>query len=999
MTPYHSQYWAHLLTLKGAGGSIENLTRSISNARVDLNPHQVDAALFALRSPLSKGAILADEVGLGKTIEAGIVLSQRWAERKRRILLIVPATLRKQWQQELDEKFYLPSMVLDGPRFNQIRKTGNGNPFMQDDSIVICSYHFVSAKAPSVQGVPWDLVVIDEAHRLRNVFKPQSRMARRIADSIGPAHKLLLTATPLQNSLMELYGLVSIIDEHVFGDAASFRDQFVKAGSEAERNQQLRSRLNPVCIRTLRKQVVEYVSYTKRIPITQVFTPSDEEHQLYESVSAFLQRESLVSLPASQRHLITLVLRKLLASSTFAIAGTLHGLVDRLRAMQRAAQRQQPAPNAPVVQEADEEDDSLLIDESDFESICELQDEWEAEEEDSPDNTAEATLEVAEVATQQDHEATLKPGEYIDPKKIEEELAELLGFSQLASRITINAKGEALLPALETALNRAEQLGAKRKAVIFTESRRTQTYLFELLSQKGYAGQLVLMNGSNADPLSKQTYEGWLKRHEGQDCVSGSKPVDIKAAIVEEFRDRASILIATEAAAEGINLQFCSLVVNFDLPWNPQRIEQRIGRCHRYGQQHDVVVVNFLNRRNQADERVFELLSEQFNLFDGVFGVSDQVLGALESGVDIERRIAAVYQTCRTPEQIAAAFDQLQSDLDGEIQTRLEDTRQVLLENFDEEVTTRLKVHRDRTLESLSDRERWLLNLTRSELNGEAAFEPSEPRFRYTGDVARHGYYHFDWKKATDNGDTFYRQGHPLATSIIESALERKLNTATLTFNYSAYGSAVSLLEPLIGESGWLELSKLSITSLDTEEFLLLAGRTDSGIEMDADLCAKLLLIPALVSDTVDGSSPDLSPTRDAEMTRRAREVEQRNMKHFDEEVLKLDHWSDDLKQGLEREIKELDKEIREARKVAAMASSLSEKLEAQKQIKALEHNRKEKRKRLYEAQDEIDSRRDELIGKIEIQLGQQKSVTPLFTVRWILKSVSSDQGGHANAV
>lgn len=985
MTPYHSQYWAHLLTLKGADGSIENLTRSISNARVDLNPHQIDAALFALRSPLSKGVILADEVGLGKTIEAGIVLSQRWAERKRRILLIVPATLRKQWQQELDEKFYLPSVVLDGPRFNQLRKAGNGNPFMQDDSIVICSYHFVSAKAPSVQGVPWDLVVIDEAHRLRNVFKPQSRMARQIADSIVPAHKLLLTATPLQNSLMELYGLVSIIDEHVFGDAASFRDQFVKAGSEAERNQHLRSRLNPVCIRTLRKQVVEYVSYTKRIPITQDFTPSDEEQRLYESVSAFLQRNSLVSLPASQRHLITLVLRKLLASSTFAIAGTLLGLVDRLRAMQRAAQYRPPAPATPAVfQEPDEDDKSLLIDESDFESICELQDEWEAED-DSLESIAKATTEATQVMNQESDSPTLKPGEYMDPKKIEEELEEILGFSKLASRITINAKGEALLPALDAALNRAEQLGAKRKAVVFTESRRTQTYLFDLLSQRGYAGQLVLMNGSNSDPLSKQVYLDWLKRHEGRDCISGSKPVDIKAAIIEEFRDRASILIATEAAAEGVNLQFCSLVVNFDLPWNPQRIEQRIGRCHRYGQQHDVVVVNFLNRRNQADERVFELLSEKFNLFDGVFGVSDQVLGALESGVDIERRIAAVYQTCRTPEQIAAAFDQLQSELDGEIQTRLEDTRQVLLENFDEEVTTRLKVHRDRTLESLSDRERWLLNLTRSELNGEATFEPAEPRFRYTGNVAHQGNYHFDWKKANQNRDTFYRQGHPLATSIIESALERKLNTATLTFNYAAYGSVVSLLEPLIGESGWLELSKLSITSLDVEEFLLLAGRTDSGIDLDAEICSKLMLIPACVSESVNDSPPDLSAIRDDEMTTRVREVEQRNMKHFDEEVLKLDHWSDDLKQGLEREIKELDNEIREARKVAASASSLSEKLEAQKRIKQLESDRKEKRKRLYEAQDEIDSRRDELIGQIEVQLGQQKSVASLFTFRWKL--------------
>jgi adenine-specific DNA-methyltransferase len=280
-------------------------------------------------------------VGLGKTIEAGIVLAQRWAERKRRILLIVPATLRKQWQQELEEKFFLSALVMDSVSFNRIVNSGQSNPFIQDDKIIICSYHFASAKAQSIQGVPWDIVCIDEAHRLRNVYLPQSRMARRIADSIAPAHKLLLTATPLQNSLMELYGLVSIIDEHVFGDAASFRDQFVKAGSENERNSQLRSRLLPVCIRTLRKQVLGYISYTNRIPITQDFTPSDDEQQLYESVSTFLQRDNLISLPASQRQLITLVLRKLLASSTFAIAGTLQGLVARLRVMKRelAAQR------------------------------------------------------------------------------------------------------------------------------------------------------------------------------------------------------------------------------------------------------------------------------------------------------------------------------------------------------------------------------------------------------------------------------------------------------------------------------------------------------------------------------------------------------------------------------------------------------------------------------------------------------------------------------------
>ncbi|MBX3421797.1 MAG: DEAD/DEAH box helicase family protein [Pirellulaceae bacterium] len=1000
MTPYHCQYWAHLLTLKGAGGSIENLTRSISNARVDLNPHQVDAALFALRSPLSKGAILADEVGLGKTIEAGIVLAQRWAERKRRILLIVPATLRKQWQQELDEKFFLPSVVMDSVLFNRMRKAGEGNPFLQDDKIIICSYHFASAKAQSVKGVPWDLVGIDEAHRLRNVFKPHSKMARRIADSIGPAHKLLLTATPLQNSLMELYGLVSVIDEHVFGDAASFRDQFVKAGSESERNSQLRSRLMPVCIRTLRKQVVEYIPYTNRIPITQDFTPSDEEHDLYESVSAFLQRETLISLPASQRQLITLVLRKLLASSTFAIAGTLQGLVGRLRNLKRVVAIQQAQAQAKPV-EASPPSASELIDESDFESILELEDEWDEEE------CSEFSVRCS--ADEETENRTLKTENLPDPKLLEEELHELLGFSQLASRITANAKGEALLPALDTAFRRADQLGAARKAVIFTESRRTQQYLLDLLSKRGYEGQLVLMNGTNADPVSKDIYERWLARHAGEDCVSGSKPVDIKAAIVEEFRDRASILIATEAAAEGVNLQFCSLVVNFDLPWNPQRIEQRIGRCHRYGQKHDVVVVNFLNRRNEADQRVFELLSEKFKLFDGVFGSSDEVLGALESGVDIERRIANVYQKCRTPEEIAQAFDELQSQLTDQIQTRMAGTRQTLLENFDEEVTERLRVHRDRTLESLSERERWLLNLTKAELDGEAEFFENEPRFRLkegcsvfsvlcsgnpelkTENRALKTTFHFDWKQAEKNGDTFYRQQHPLAAHLIERAQNRQLPPATLTFHYANHGSVVSSVEPLLGQSGWLELSKLTITSLDTEEYILVLAATDDRQVLDEDTARKLLSLPASVSSVQCSVFSEETETLKTEnrkllVDRRVQEVEQRNMKHFDEEVLKLDHWSDDLKQGLEREIKELDKQIREARKVAALAASLNDKLEAQKLIRTLESTRKERRKRLFEAQDEIDSQRDELIARIEVQLGQKKSVSPLFTIRWRLE-------------
>ena len=194
----------------------------------------------------------------------------------------------------------------------------------------------------------------------------------------------------------------------------------------------------------------------------------------------------------------------------------------------------------------------------------------------------------------------------------------------------------------------------------------------------------------------------------------------MRAALVEHFRDHASILIATEAAAEGINLQFCNLVVNYDLPWNPQRIEQRIGRCHRYGQKFDVVVVNFLNKKNAADKRVYDLLAEKFKLFSGVFGASDEVLGAIESGVDFEKRIASIYQKCRTPEQIQFEFDQLQHELETDIATGQRDAREKLLDNFDQEVVEKVRVDSRNILDRFNEQ---LWQLTRQLLAQFARFD------------------------------------------------------------------------------------------------------------------------------------------------------------------------------------------------------------------------------------------------------------------------------------
>ena len=220
----------------------------------------------------------------------------------------------------------------------------------------------------------------------------------------------------------------------------------------------------------------------------------------------------------------------------------------------------------------------------------------------------------------------------IDREKLKEEIALLQQLAARARGIPVDTKTETLLKALDVGFAQMAGTGAARKAVIFTESRRTQDYLKSFLEAHGYNGQVVLFNGSNGGPEATSIYENWLAKNRETGRASGSRAIDVRTALMEQFRDHASIFLATEAAAEGVNLQFCSLVVNYDLPWNPQRIEQRIGRCHRYGQKHDVVVINFLNERNEADRRVLELLSEKFSLFNGVFGASDDVLGSIEFG-------------------------------------------------------------------------------------------------------------------------------------------------------------------------------------------------------------------------------------------------------------------------------------------------------------------------------------------------------------------------------
>lgn len=976
ISAYHAKYYAHELTRRHAADGVDRLSQSLFDASVDLNPHQIEAALFALRNPLQEGVLLADEVGLGKTIEAALVVCQYWAERRRRLLVICPASLRKQWAQELHDKFAVPTAVVDAV---SLRKQSAGDMLatlqrLVGKAVVIMSYQFAAKLEAELRAVPWDVVVIDEAHKLRNAHRASNRTGQALKRALQGRKKLLLTATPLQNSLIELYGLSTLIDEHLFGDETAFRKQFMNSGTGLD---ELRARLASFAKRTLRRDVLEYVKYTERKALTQPFNPTDDEQALYERISAFLQKEDSYALPKQQRHLTALILRKLLASSSHAVAATLVTIRERLRGLLAADKTEDDGSQ--LVEQLIAEDD-LSADGFQDDGFQFSDDGFHSEAENSKLKT-----ENCGAATE---------NRKLNTENLRSEIAELTAFIDAAQALQTDTKAQALLKALGLGFSKMAELRAPRKAIIFTESKRTQEYLHRFLSANGHAGKLVLFSGTNNHEDSTAIYQRWLEEYKGTDRVTGSPQVDRRTALIDHFRKDdgtgAEIMIATEAAAEGVNLQFCALIINYDLPWNPQRIEQRIGRCHRYGQRFDVVVINFLNTRNQADQRVLELLTEKFNLFSGVFGASDEVLGRIEGSLDFEKRILQIYDTCRQPEQIEAAFNALQAELEEVIADRIKDTQSQLLENFDEDVHDRLKLRLQDAEARLDKLGRWFWGVTCYALAGRAHFDEQSYAFSLrtppTG-IATGRYQLIRGAAQPDMLAHAYRLSHPLGEWSIEASLNAPTPVATLTLDYGKHGARVSVIERLRGKSGWLTLARLEVTAFETTEALLFSGLTDDGQVLDQETCEKLMTIPAAGKPTPLSTTVPEALLANSQRAIKATvaQVLETNQRLFNEERDKLERWADDKLLAAEEALKNTKARIAQLKRDARKAATLQEQDGIQRELSDLERKQRRLRQEIFAVEDEIIAKRDELIASLQQRLQEKTSHETLFSVRWSL--------------
>lgn len=869
---HQSCYFSYWLTRHGLPE--EAMSQTLASAKVDMNPHQIEGALFALQSPFSHGVLLADEVGLGKTIEGCLVIAQRWAEKKQKVLLIVPASLRKQWEQELWDKFHLPSLIIDGELLKKEKKNGIKNPFDQKEKIIISSYEFAAKNDKDLKQIAWDIVVFDEAHKLSSIYKKSgSKNANKLNNALSSSFKLLLSATPLQNSMLELYGLISIIDANFFGDIKSFK----KLSFES-----LRERLKTIVYRTLRKDVQKIgdIKFTQRYSITQDFSLMQEEQELYDNISAYLSRSDTHGVNQKARHLLSFTIRKILASSSFAIKATLDKLIQSVEEKKRLASGLE-----------------------DFETLDEYIDQKDID---------------------------LDEPQLI--KDLKEETNTLKYYRDLAENIQKNSKGEALLLALPKALKQNQNMGGNDKVVIFTESVRTQQYLKELLESEGYKDQLVLLNGNNDDKDSKKIYKCWKDKYQDSNQISGVKTADMKAAIVDHFKDKAKILISTESGGEGINLQFCSIIINYDLPWNPQRIEQRIKRLHSYGQKNDVIVVNFINRENRADCRVFELF-KKFKLFDGVFGANDEILGIVANNIDFEKRIHDIYQNhCQNNQQIDEYFNKLEQDIKQKLEVTEKNTAKNLLDNFAHNVNlSRWQVINN----SLIKYQRMLKRLTQAE-----------------------------------------------SINIKDS-----LNVF-LQFHHHEYQEQPKTvcLERFIGFKGYLQLNLLEIESNKRRvEYLLVNVYSDNNESLPENFGEELLLIPARQVDLNTSFTPDvikLEQLKEEKTKKYLAEVEKDNEKWSEQEDIKLENWREDQIRDFQTSLDDLDQEIRLKKKELRNSK---EKIELRKEIRKLEKERDNKLMEFYEKKKQIDNTADQLLDEAVESLELTHNITTIFTIRWEL--------------
>ena len=841
--------------------------------RIDPNPHQIDAVVFALQRIPEGGCILADEVGLGKTIEAGLVIAQLLAEGRQRILLIVPKALVGQWQTELYSLFGI-----------QVREGGPDPEAFAGPGVFIVHREFAGGLkgSPLISSAePFDLVVIDEAHEIfAGIYKrfdkagdyksdaSEAQIADRVRSFLRPTGTpvLLLTATPIQNSLTELWGLVQYIEptDELLGRLPTFRDVFCDGtdrGLNVDQAFELKQRLSTVVQRTLRRQAQAFleVPFVDRQARLIEFSMSPEEKTLYEQVTTWLMDPYSCAFSPKNRRLLLIGFHRRMASSLAALRASLERVADRLR--NQLADADQTA--------ADVFDENELIDEFAIEF-----------DEDRDDVVQIQASEVDGSLFESD--ATAAEQQPLTVQRLQEELDRIEWFIAQADSVPRDSKAESLLDTVRVIREHGQQGAGSGKVVIFTESIRTQDSLFDLLVQNGFdPGEVTLFRGDNDHPRAREAYDRWMSEV-GQHMAEQDRPsrsIGVRLALIHEFRTRSRVFISTEAGAKGLNLQFCETLINYDLPWNPQRIEQRIGRVHRYGQRRGVTVLNFIDRGNEAQRLTFEILSQKLDLFGKVLDASDVVLHEPATdtpepliggiGVEFESQLRQIYRDARSIDDVTEQLQELRRKMESRrkefddeqartaelISTRLDDSVRQVFSHWQDELPEGL-AELDRDLERLLTGylEAIGVEYERTESGGRILFHLQAHRClpaQYSDGVSV-----FVGPFVEDIDAEPFQPAHPLFIAAVGEA--RAATTHERHVVWCVPDNASSQLKALEGRSGKLVVTRVSCKGFEPVDRLIVTVLLEGDQEsLDEPTVKELLSFQA--TDRDDGEKPHIS--------------------------------------------------------------------------------------------------------------------------------------------
>ncbi len=849
LTPYHARYYAALLSQRWPGRSLERYLPALLSATIDLHPHQIDAALFASRSQFQKGVILADESGLGKTIEAGIVLLQTAIEGKNNLLVLCPANQLTHWQQELESKFGLMQVGLDTVGW--------------ESGVVILSYQSAYNQIGSLATIAWDLCVLDQAHTLANASLSEKAIADSLYSTLLGIPKLLLTASPMQNSLLDLYYLIRFIDETAWGGTPElFRQRYLQSDQLKE---ELQARAQLVCQRTLKSQALT-MPQIKRVVRTIVVLPSEAEDSLSQLLSAYFHRPYLAAFPKIPEHRIRLVFWKLLASSPAALHDALQKPLKRLQNIQGAYN----------------------------------------------------------------------------------ELQELTTIAETALNIKATARSQILLQTLPEVFSQLEQSKRPLKAVLFSENKATLAYLHQVLISHSY---------------NSVVYKG-----ESQ---------------LRAFRtNKGAQIMLTGNSAVGLDLSFCPLVINYDLPWNVQKLEERISCCHRYGQKHEVMVINFIDPANRAEKRLYKLLNRKLQMFDDVFGASHTVLG----------QIADSPLTNDEDEQSENIWPEPAKQ--AEIQQSLKKAQNDLLAHFDHEVQARFAGYGEKVAPAISQLDNMLWQIICYKLHNQATIFDDKRQLALKKSPYKDLHLNrtfFGMDKALPRGERLTLH-HPLVRRVLRDCLDGDFSYGTIVLQAGDdFSSGMS------GELGLWRIHCLSHLNYRTD--LLLCSLSGQNI-LSHEQCVNLLQLKPISHsgamnerecENKDSFRPASCSAKLAELAATGMAGLRQQMALQQGELLQerqkqLGQWADDEAAALQLPQQALLQQISQLQKQLKDSSDFAQRLSVNKRLVKLDRERISREEEILYQQAEVTQKQRTLTSRAVAEFSARFWEELMFVVNWQVK-------------